>query len=126
SGQMPVERVAASSPDSRHSYCDCCKHSEDVPETSRNISLMNVAPDCMGLIFIDYADRILRLAEILARVDANERTRRTVFLARVGSLFSSLRIKRRVVTEITLDREQVIGLRHSGRHFWLSKTEPRS
>src|SRR5437868_177276 len=120
---MPVERVAASSPDGRHSYCDCCKDAENVPETSRNISLMNVAPDCMGLIFIDYAYGILRLAEILARVDANERTRRTVFLTRVGSLFSSLRIKRRVVAEITLDCEQVIRLRDSRRQTGLSETE---
>src|SRR3954469_7449759 len=124
--QMPIERVAPCSPESRKGYCQGRKDAEDVPEQSGHVTFVYVAPDGVRLVLEDDADGVLRLAEILARVDTHERARRTVLLTRVSSLFRPLRIERSVLAQVAFDREQVINLRHGWRHLRLRETEPRS
>ena len=96
-----------------------------MPETRRDVSLVNVAPDGVRLVFEDDADGLLRFVEILARVDAHERTRRTILLTGEGRALCALRIERRVLTEIAFDREQVLRVCDSRRHLRLCETEPR-
>ena len=50
---MTVERITTRSPDGRRSDCDSCEDAEDMPETRRDVSLVNVAPDGVRLIFED-------------------------------------------------------------------------
>jgi hypothetical protein len=105
---MRAHPVAQAGPDRDHRQQHGHERAADVPPPRHSVSLVNVAPDGVRPAAIDYAERIVDLAEILVRIDAQERPRRTVLLARVSLLRDALRIERRVLAQVALDGDHIL------------------
>src|SRR5882762_10102812 len=78
-GEMSVQSVPSRGPEYRAGNGDDCDYPTNVKNLRGNVSLVNVATDCVGSVFENNSDGILRFAEVLTRVNAHECARWAVF-----------------------------------------------
>src|SRR5215213_8619779 len=79
-----------------------------MPRARQRIALVNVAAYRVSLIAKHKLLRWTNLTEVLDRIDAHERTSRTILFTRVRLAPRTGRIKRRVFAKIALDRNRII------------------